>query len=252
EKLIHEVGQDGVLLYLLMGQSNMAGRGEVGAIDQQTHPRVFAMDAADEWISACEPVHFDKPHLCGTGPAMAFARIMADRHPAAKIGLIPCAMGGSTLQQWQRGSDLYQTAVDRARVAMRVGCICGMLWHQGESDAMQADTAQSYGGRLSRLIEDLRRDLDCPDLAVVVGQIGDFLSEQMDRKWTQVVNDALANLPSDISRCACVSASGLGHNEHDLHFNAAGSRELGERFAHAMLSLGTCEDSGIDHSLVPG
>ena len=33
-------------LYLLIGQSNMAGRGEVESQDKQIHPRVFALDSA--------------------------------------------------------------------------------------------------------------------------------------------------------------------------------------------------------------
>ncbi|UCH10002.1 MAG: sialate O-acetylesterase [Fidelibacterota bacterium] len=237
EKTNHTDRPDAMMLYLLMGQSNMAGRGKIEASDWQTHPRVYALNAANEWVPAREPVHFDKPHLCGTGPAMTFARVMVDEYADETIGLIPCAMGGSTLAQWQKGRELYDATVSRARVAMEAGRLCGMLWHQGESDAMRADAARNYGRELSQLIRDLRQDLECPDLPVVVGQLGDFLAQQADRKWHGLVNKALSELPTAISNCACAAATGLGHNAHDLHFDAAGSRELGRRFALAMLAL---------------
>ncbi|MFC1509000.1 sialate O-acetylesterase, partial [Candidatus Omnitrophota bacterium] len=48
-------------LYLLIGQSNMAGRGEVGDQDRQSHPRVFTLNKDNIWIPAADPIHFDKP-----------------------------------------------------------------------------------------------------------------------------------------------------------------------------------------------
>ena len=47
-------------LYLLIGQSNMAGRGEVAKEDRTPHPRVLKLDKKDEWVPAVDPLHFDK------------------------------------------------------------------------------------------------------------------------------------------------------------------------------------------------
>src|SRR5690625_1504544 len=46
-------------LYLLVGQSNMAGRGELEEVDREVHPRVFALGPEDSWEPASEPLHFD-------------------------------------------------------------------------------------------------------------------------------------------------------------------------------------------------
>ena len=83
-------------LFLLIGQSNMAGRGKVTPADVQTHPRIFMLDKANAWVPAKDPAHFDKPTIAGVGLCSEFARRAAADAPQAKIGLIPCAVGGTT------------------------------------------------------------------------------------------------------------------------------------------------------------
>ncbi|NIJ52491.1 sialate O-acetylesterase [Dyadobacter arcticus] len=65
-------------LYLLAGQSNMAGRGAVEEQDKTTHPRVWVLTKDNIWQLATEPLHFDKPAVIGVGPGFAFAKAMAD------------------------------------------------------------------------------------------------------------------------------------------------------------------------------
>jgi len=48
-------------IYLLMGQSNMAGRGVIEAIDTITHPRVLMLEKDKHWVPAKAPIHSDKP-----------------------------------------------------------------------------------------------------------------------------------------------------------------------------------------------
>jgi hypothetical protein len=57
-------------LYLLAGQSNMAGRGKVEGQDMQTHPRVYVLNQGNEWELAKDPLHFDKPGIVGVGPGI--------------------------------------------------------------------------------------------------------------------------------------------------------------------------------------
>ncbi|UCH62074.1 MAG: sialate O-acetylesterase [Fidelibacterota bacterium] len=230
-------GSKRLSLYLLMGQSNMSGRGKVQAIDRRTHPRIFMLDAQLRWRPAREPVHFDKPGRCGTGPAMAFARVMAKQDPEAIIGLIPCSVGGSPLEKWQKGVELYKTAIARAELACQSGELAGILWHHGETDSIHEETARTYGTRLYRMISNLRQDLGCPGLVVVVGGLGDFLTDRIERKWLHLVNAALESLPTVVTSTAYVDASGLGPGEDGLHFSAQAARELGRRYAQAMLSL---------------
>ncbi len=56
-------------LYILMGQSNMAGRGEITEkYRNESHPWVFMLDKNNNWVPAHHPLHFDKP-VAAVGPA---------------------------------------------------------------------------------------------------------------------------------------------------------------------------------------
>ncbi len=89
-------------LYLLIGQSNMAGRGELDEESRQAHPRVFMLNREGVWVPATDPVHFDKS-IAGVGPALSFGKAMAMASPRAKIGLVPGAVGGTSITLWAPG-----------------------------------------------------------------------------------------------------------------------------------------------------
>src|SRR5689334_23319089 len=78
-------------LFLLVGQSNMAGRGVVDTSDTTPHDRVLMLNKAGEWTPAVDPLHFDKP-IAGTGLGKTFATILAEADPGITIGLIPAAV----------------------------------------------------------------------------------------------------------------------------------------------------------------
>jgi hypothetical protein len=229
-------------LYLLIGQSNMAGRGRVAAEDKTPHPRVFVLNKADEWAPAVDPLHFDKP-FAGVGPGLAFGKAMAEAE--ARIGLIPCAAGGSPISVWRAGeywgqtrSKPYDEAIRRTKLAMKSGELKGILWHQGESDS-RPELAGKYADRLADLVARLRKDLGAPDVPFVVGGLGDFaLTRKGESKPAAVaVQNALKAAPKRIPRCAFVDASGLQHKGDGGHFSAPAARELGRRYAKALLGL---------------
>jgi hypothetical protein len=144
----------------------MAGRGKVTPADEQTNPRIFMLDKACAWVPAKDPVHFDKPKVAGVGLCSEFARCVAAKDPAAKVGLVPCAFGGTTLDQWKPGSALYTNAVARMRVALKSGQLKAILWHQGEGDSSAAKAA-TYPARFAAMIAQLRKDLGAPDVPVL-------------------------------------------------------------------------------------
>ncbi|MGE9291842.1 MAG: sialate O-acetylesterase, partial [Puniceicoccales bacterium] len=95
-------------LFLLAGQSNMAGRGEVEAEDQVPHSRVFMLNQEGEWVPAVDPVHYDKK-AAGVGPGRSFAMVLAEQDESVAIGLIPAACGGSSILSWVPGGYHSQT-----------------------------------------------------------------------------------------------------------------------------------------------
>jgi hypothetical protein len=226
-------------LYLLLGQSNMAGRGQIGPEDTTPHPRVLVFTLANQWEPAIEPVTHDKPGMLGVGPGLAFGKAMAGNDPDVTIGLVPCAFGGSPLKRWQSSGDLYSNAVNRAKLAMREGTLKGILWHQGESDAGMATNATSYSDRLAQMIRNIRADLASPDLPFVAGQIGEFLYDRGPEHspYARVVNAALAGLPAKVPATGCALSKDLKHKGDELHFDAASQRELGRRYAAEMIRL---------------
>ena len=227
-----------VQLYLMMGQSNMSGRGVVGAEDRTSHPRVFMFTTNAGWQIATEPVTHDKPKLLGVGPGLAFGKAMAEKYPDVIIGLVPCSVGGTPLSRWQKGGDLYSNAVVRAKLAMTRGELKGVIWHQGESDSNKRE-AKTYGARLSQMIRDLRADLAVPNLPFVAGQLGEFLYTRGSNNVAEVkmVNSAIASLSQAVPHTAFASSEKLDHKGDMLHFNAEAERELGRRFAREMIKL---------------
>ena len=68
-------------LFMLAGQSNMAGRGKVESIDRVPHPRVLMLNRQGKWVPAIDPMHFDKPKVVGVGPGKTFAVRYAESNP---------------------------------------------------------------------------------------------------------------------------------------------------------------------------
>lgn len=225
-------------LYLLVGQSNMAGRGRIESQDLSIHPRVLCLDAAGRWVVALDPLHTDKPSIAGVGLGTTFGKVMAEARPGVVIGLIPCAVGGTTVSQWQKGAPpvepwgkLYDNAIERARLAQRDGLLKGILWHQGEGDSSHGNIA-AYQERLSRLVADFRADLDAPEVPFVAGMLGVWNPERHGGR--QAFNENLAGLPDWFPRAAVVDAEGLDHGGDGTHFGSAALREFGRRYAQAM------------------
>lgn len=225
-------------LFLLAGQSNMAGRGEVEAQDREAIPGVFALTRELTWAPAVDPIHFDKP-IAGVGLARGFARTLCKLAPGARVGLIPSALGGSSLDEWKPGGALFTEAVKRTRAAQSGGRLRGILWHQGEAESGDEALARSYAVRWWAMMTALRAALGAGDIPVVVGELGEFLVGRSDGKqpFANIVNEQLALIPLRGKGAAFVSAAGLRHKGDDLHFDAASLREFGRRYALAYCSL---------------
>jgi hypothetical protein len=219
-------------LFLLIGQSNMAGRGMIEPSDQVPHPSVFMLTKDKTWALAVDPLHFDKPDLAGAGLGLTFGRAVVDASPEANVGLIPAAFGGSSLDQWSPEGKLYSNAIERVRVAQQKGIVRAILWHQGESDSA-ADKVATYAQRFKVLVEHLRKDIGDPNLPVLVGGLGEF------RDASAAMNNVLKELPHEISRCGFVSSHGLSDKGDKIHFDTPSLRELGRRYAAVYLSFTT-------------
>lgn len=229
-------------LFLLVGQSNMAGRGEVTDADRVPNPRVLVFTKERKWTPAADPLHFDKPASVGVGPGRAFAEEVAKTAPDVTIGLIPCAVGGSPISAWEPGVSYlnanthpWDDAIARAKAALPHGTFKAILWHQGESDSTAA-LAPRYPEKLKSVVERFRTELAAPEVPFLVGQLGEFPSKPWD-EFRRAVDAAHRDLPQRVPHAAYVSAAGLPDKGDGLHFNRDGAQGLGRRYAEAYLKL---------------
>jgi len=228
-------------LYLLAGQSNMAGRGKIGEQDTTIHPNVYVLNKENKWQLAVDPLHFDKPKMVGVGPGLTFGKTMADFKKGIKIGLIPCAAGGSSIDSWTVGgyhkqtkSYPYDEAIKRTKIAMKTGTLKGILWHQGESNS-KPECLKVHQEKLAALIVNFREELEIPNLPFIVGKLGDFYV--LKNPNAKEMNTILENLPNVVKNTACVKVSGFTDKGDETHFDSKSARELGRRYAKAMIKL---------------
>jgi Carbohydrate esterase, sialic acid-specific acetylesterase len=220
------------LIFLLIGQSNMAGRGKpLEEQDQTPHPRVLVFTQRQAWIPAVDPLHFDKPPVVGVGLGLTFAKTVAEAQDKA-IGLVPAAVGGSEISAWAKGARQYTGAIGRAKAALKDGTLAGILWHQGESDS-DAAKAALYQAKLDQLVQDLRTDLESPDVPFIVGTLADNAAGA----GVPQINHSLRTLPDRIPHTACALATGLTMAADKIHFDAASYREFGRRYSAEWLRV---------------
>ena len=83
---------------LLIGQSNMAGRGFAEDVEPISDDKITMLNSDKQWVKMQEPIHFDKS-AAGVGLAASFAKAFVDTFDC-EIGLIPAAVGGTTIDNW--------------------------------------------------------------------------------------------------------------------------------------------------------
>jgi hypothetical protein len=236
-------------LYLLVGQSNMAGRGAVEAQDTVPNRHVLRLNPAGQWEVAKDPIHFDKT-VAGVGPGLTFGRLMAAQDTSVTIGLIPCAVGGSGIDAWTPGAYYegtkthpYDDALARARTALQNGTLAGIIWHQGESDSSPEKSAL-YQPKLKLLIKKLREDLQAPAVPFVAGQLPAYQINKPGadglphvNEAAVRINEAVAGLQKQVPNYAFVTAESTADIGDHTHFNAVSARLMGQRYAAAMQQL---------------
>ena len=230
--------QDGeIRSYLLIGQSNMAGRGTIGDVPPIDNKNCLMLRMG-RWQKMSEPINPDRAIFAGsprsgTCLAASFADEVA-KTTGGRVGLIPCADGGTKLASWMPGEVLYDHAVMMTRLAMRSSRLCGILWHQGESDCVQEERVRTYVERFIEMITSMRRDLGMGDIPVIIGELSLLIDPKYNRsEYLGVMNENFAEIARRIPNCAVASSQGLALKEDGLHFDAPSLRIFGQRYFEA-------------------
>lgn len=221
-------------IYLLIGQSNMAGRADITDDLRDPIPGVYLYrgNGQELWVAATNPLNRystirKELSMQNLGPGYGFAQAMRRHAPERELGLVVNARGGTAVSSWLPGTEYFEEAVRRTREASGNGTLRGILWHQGESDLALLD---SYPDHLERMITGLREAFGNPDLPFAAGQLSEDVFGAVH------FNELILELPGRVHNTAVVRSSGTTTFDY-LHFDTASQLRLGERYAEALLSL---------------
>lgn len=226
-------------VFLLAGQSNMAGRGIVEPQDTVTNDRILTIDKSYNIIKAREPIHFYEPNLKGVDCGLSFAKsLLKEVDQSVIILLIPTAVGGSSIGQWlgdslHRNVKLLTNFREKMAFAKTKGNVKGILWHQGESDA-NVQLIPQYQDNLKKLFGIFRSYAGDEKLPVILGELGAY-SKTPDN-WNAINNSIKAYVASD-PYTELISTNDLKHKGDYIHFDSEGQRLMGQRYAEAYLKV---------------
>lgn len=247
-------------VFLCFGQSNMEGFPGIEAQDKEAVNERFRVLAAvdfpnlgrtkGDWYTATPPLCRDNSGLC---PADYFGRTLAAKLPERiRVGVVNVSVAGckielfdkenyqtyaSTAPQWMSNiikaydANPYQHLVDMGKAAQKEGVIKGILLHQGESNTNDKGWPVKVKGVYDNLIKDL--NLKAEEVPLLAGE----LVHADQNGACASMNSIIAELPQNIPNSHVVSSSGCTAKRDRLHFDAAGYRELGKRYAEKMLPL---------------
>lgn len=221
--------------FLLIGQSNMAGRGFPSEVEPlPKNDKIYVMRNG-RWWPKYVPVNPDRV-TAGVCLAETFVEEYSKDHPDVQIGIIPCADGGTAIDAWQEGGVLFDNAVNMCRLALRTSSIAGILWHQGESDV---NRHEGYEEKFLKMKKALTEKLGLEDVPFVAGGLGDFLVDYKDGGFKEYgkINEIYESLAKKEPMMGFASAKGLRSNPDNLHFSAAALREFGVRYYEVFKTL---------------
>lgn len=211
----------------------MAGRGFIEDVPPIYNERINMLRNG-RWQMMAEPLNFDR-HVSGVGPAASFAQAWTEDHPGESIGVIPCAEGGSSIDEWAIDGLLTRHAISEAKFAMETSELVGILWHQGESDSY-GERYKTYEDKLLSLFKHLREELNAPDIPIIIGELGHYLGDVGFGKSAveyKQINQILSKVAHAEKNCYFVTSKGLTANPDGIHIDAVSQRKFGLRYYEA-------------------
>lgn len=232
-------------VFILAGQSNMQGFGKLKGFPVLRDERIFNLATGKAEI-AKEPLHHwhEHPHMpdgIGIGLAMPFALEILKKFPNIRIGFIPSAKGGSSLDEWMPGNANFERALSLYERAGRQNPdieLAGILWHQGEADAANPETAMTYGERFLKMAIGFRERFHAPELPIIAGETC-CVPEECNTPYTQgrsMVTEQTKQAIRKLSNAAFVTSEELTSYDNYTHFDTESIREFGLRYARNYLS----------------
>ena len=198
------------------------------------------------------------------GPELTFGHAMRAFQPEAPIAIVKVSFGGTSLMHgvgfgsWDPDAppearpnqyDHLLAALSGAADARDVDgdgapdrlVPTGIVWMQGEADAIDQGAAARYEANLARTLHLLRAAMRRADLPVVLGRIEDSGSTPQTAVMPHAAEvQAAQSAFAQRDPCAALvtATDGIGFAPNDAwHYDSAGYVALGKAFAEAMADL---------------
>jgi hypothetical protein len=188
-------------------------------------PEICKLNNSGEWEMATQP-------LSGTGHSMFmnFARAL-NRKLGYPIGLIPRAVGGSSITEWINGGCHMESLKKE-----QMGEIKGVLWYQGCNEAAK-NKYEDYASKFEDVVCQLRKKFHDDKLNVITFQLNRELSgDDENAGWTNI-REVQRNIPNIIDNTYVIPTIDMRDMSDCIHNSSNSNMILGERAANLVLSV---------------
>ena len=198
-------------------------------------------------------------NMAGMNPKAGFEPETKKLFPDAEVAYIKVSRGGQPIRLWvtewneiakKHGLDstsaatkYYEPILTQFKDLLEKHpnpTSVTFLWMQGERDAKESLSA-AYEDAFAKLIANLRRDLKQPEMNFVIGRLSDF-GKADNTHWQNVRKSQVALAQKD-KRGAWVDCDDLNDKEkngvkrNDLHYTKEGYELLGRRYVRQAKAL---------------
>jgi len=223
-------------IFLIIGQSNAAGRGKIYEEDLEDLENVYLLIQDNKWIKAkhiynqfsniprypdmfysaiSDPVEVGK----GLNFAFNFAKEYIKKYPDKNIGLIVNARGSTDIESWQRNNFCYECTMKKLDSLPDLNRIKAILVHQGETDFNQSD----WVNQTTEMVAAFRDDLWNFELPFIFGELAGWNSNYAK------FNSRIYSLYQLLDNIGIVSSEDLTGGDI-AHFDRASQLKLGKRY----------------------
>lgn len=235
-------------IFPVIGQSNTYNGDGLDYTLDKTDSRIKQLGRFDsnnyKIIPARDPLEHFTIAQNRNGFAMTFAMNYLQYYWEGnrEVLLIPGALNGSSFygHQWRKGDTLYNDIVARVKYVLQQypgSKVKAFLWHQGESDVTWG---RYYGQLLDNMIVNMRRDIAGNGGDSIPFIVGGLVPYWVDKYPAAKITDSvISETPQRLpyigyasSRIPYIITKPVNYVD-EVHFDAAGQREMGRRYFSA-------------------
>ena len=234
---------------LLAGQSNMVGAGNIADLQSSEQQLPTNIDYYNFGRGSGLIYSIHK-----FGPEISLSRELHSFFPNENFVFIKYALGGSSLLDWSpqwtqekaeitgnaHFGSLYKKFIEKIKNITQGSNVkfSALIWMQGETDANFPLVAKEYFDNFSKFIKSIRRDINEPNLPVLIGHINPPLASF---PGVNIVRNAQERAAKELLNVQLINTDGIHKWNDQLHYDSQGQLELGDRFSRALKVIITAQ-----------